>query len=310
MSENKKMTVNEIIPIWIEDKRFYVKRSSISAYSLLIQNHIEPYFGEMNEVTENDAQKFVHSKIDSGLSQKTIKDILIVLVMILKFGCKKKYISYKPWDIRYPTDHTKREIKTLNRDQHKLVIEHIKENLTFRNLGIMICLSTGMRIGEICGITWGDIDIENRIITVNKTVQRIYNRDENGVGLTELIVDTPKTLTSNREIPMTKDLIDIFSPLKSIMNDNFYVLTNNIKPTEPRTYRGYYMEFMENLGLPKINFHGLRHTFATRCVESGADVKTISVILGHANVSTTLNLYVHPNFEQKESTIHNVFDNL
>ena len=102
---------------------------------------------------------------------------------------------------------------------------------------------------------------------------------------------------------MTKNLQKMIRPIKKVVNENFYVLTNDPTPTEPRTYRNYYRQFMQSLGLPAMKFHGLRHSFATRCIESKCDYKTVSVLLGHSNISTTLNLYVHPNMEQKRHCI-------
>ena len=117
------------------------------------------------------------------------------------------------------------------------------------------------------------------------------------------MISTPKTQNSIREIPLSKELIRLLKPLKKVVNDTFYVLTNESNPTEPRTYRNYYKSILEKLNIPHLKFHGLRHSFATRCIESQCDYKTVSVILGHANISTTLNLYVHPNFEQKKHCI-------
>jgi integrase len=99
---------------------------------------------------------------------------------------------------------------------------------------------------------------------------------------------------------MTKDLLKVLKPLKAIVNGEYYVLTNDANPTEPRTYRNFYKQLLRKLDIPVLKFHGLRHSFATRCIESQCDYKTVSVILGHANISTTLNLYVHPNLEQKK----------
>ncbi|HMR17124.1 MAG TPA: tyrosine-type recombinase/integrase, partial [Mariniflexile sp.] len=107
-----------------------------------------------------------------------------------------------------------------------------------------------------------------------------------------------------REIPMSKELLRMLKPVKKIVNASFFVLTNDAKPTEPRTYRSYYKKFMDALEMPNLKFHGLRHSFATRCIESKCDYKTVSVLLGHSNISTTLNLYVHPNLEQKKKAIN------
>lgn len=296
IAENK---FSKIVALWKEDKKQYVKRSTFAAYTLLIENHILPSFGEMALVEEQDVQTFVFRKLNEGLSHKTIKDILIVLKMILRFGAKNQMTEYRQIDIKFPTERDKHSIDILNRSHHKQIMEYIRLHFTFKNLGIYICLSAGMRIGEICALTWDDLDVENGIIHVRKTIQRIYVIEEHR-KYTEVILDTPKTKNSIREIPMTKNLLKMIRPIKKIVNGNFYVLTNEPKPTEPRTYRNYYKQFMQSLGLPLMKFHGLRHSFATRCIESKCDYKTVSVLLGHSNISTTLNLYVHPNLEQKK----------
>lgn len=307
MKEQKKII--EIIELWKIDKKQYVKRSSYSAYILLIENHLLPAFGNMLNVKEVDIQSFVLQKLGEGLSHKTIKDILIVLKMILKFGAKNKFIEYEQFYIQFPTEREKQGIEVLTRVNQKKIMNYVQENFTFKNLGIYICLSAGIRIGEICALTWDDIDTENGVIYIRKTIQRIYIV-ENGYRHTELILDTPKTKNSIRDIPMNKDLLKILKPIKKIVNNTFFVLTNDIKPTEPRTYRNYYKKLLLGLGIPDLKFHGLRHSFATRCIESNCDYKTVSVILGHSNISTTLNLYVHPNMDQKKKCIEQMFKNL
>ncbi|MCO5242149.1 MAG: site-specific integrase [Chitinophagaceae bacterium] len=299
-------TIEETISAWKTDKKLYVKKSTFSAYMLLIENHITPAFGSNYNVEEPELQAFVFQKLKEGLSQKSVKDILIVLKMVLKFGAKNKWIEYQPLDIKFPTHQQKQNIEVLSRTHQKKLMTYVQEHFTFRNLGIYICLSAGMRIGEICALTWEDIDIENGIIHIRRTIQRIYMIDA-GIRKTELILDTPKTKNSIREIPISRDLLKMLKPIKKIMNPNFYVLTNDAKPTEPRTYRSYYKKMMQALDMPQLKFHGLRHSFATRCIESKCDYKTVSVILGHSNISTTLNLYVHPNLEQKKKCIEQMF---
>lgn len=299
-------TIAETISAWKTDKKQYVKKSTFSAYMLLIENHLLPVFGSKYNVEEAELQDFVFQKLKEGLSQKSVKDILIVLKMVLKFGAKNKWMEYQPLDIKFPTHQQKQNIEVLSRAHQKKLMNYVQEHFTFRNLGIYICLSAGMRIGEICALTWEDIDTENGIIHIRRTIQRIYMIDA-GVRKTELILDTPKTKNSIREIPMSRDLLKMLKPIKKIMNPHFFVLTNDAKPTEPRTYRSYYMKFMQALDMPQLKFHGLRHSFATRCIESKCDYKTVSVILGHSNISTTLNLYVHPNLEQKKKCIDQMF---
>jgi integrase len=305
---NKKQ-LSEVIDLWKTDKKNYVKKSTFSAYVLLIENHLLPTFGDKYEVAEVDVQNFVLQKLASGLSQKTIKDILIVLKMVLKFGAKNKWIMYEPFEIQYPTVRESQHIEVLSRTHQKKIMSYINEHFTFRNLGVLICLCSGMRIGEICALTWEDIDTDNGVISVNRTIQRIYVI-EGDIRKTELMIDTPKTKNSIREIPMNKDLIRLIKPIKKIVNPSFFVLTNDAKPTEPRTYRSFYKNLMRYLEIPEIKFHGLRHSFATRCIESNCDYKTVSVLLGHSNISTTLNLYVHPNMEQKKKAIEQMFKTL
>lgn len=275
----------------------------------LYSKHILPAFGELYELDEKTVQDFILHEISSGLSNKTIKDILIVLKMIMKFGAKNKFIEYLEWDIKFPTERKKHELEVLSICNQKKLMKYINENFTFKNLGIYICLSAGLRIGEICALAWNDIDVDAGVIYIRKTIERIYIV-EGEKRYTELIIGTPKTKNSIREIPMTGDMMKMIKPLKKVVNENFFVLTNESKPTEPRTYRNYYNKLMDKLDIPKLKFHGLRHSFATRCIESNCDYKTVSVILGHSNISTTLNLYVHPNMEQKKKCIDKMFKSI
>lgn len=295
--------LEQITAQWQSDKKQYVKKSTYSAYVLLVKNHLLPFFGDKNNVEESDIQDFVFKKLDDGLSQKTIKDILIVLKMILKFGVKQHLLEYREIDVKFPTKRENETLEVMTRTDQRKLMEYIENNFTFKNLGIYICLCTGVRIGELCALTWDDIDVDNGVIFVRKTIQRIYIIDD-GAKRTEILIDTPKTKNSIRDIPMTSELLKILKPLKKIVNDKYYVLTNDVKPTEPRTYRNYYKRFIKKIGIPELKFHGLRHSFATRCIEGKCDYKTVSVILGHSNISTTLNLYVHPNLEQKKRCIN------
>ena len=299
-------TFAQIVELWKKDKQLYVKKSSFSAYVLLLENHLLPKFAEVSSIEEEEVQQFVFQKLEQGLSQKSIKDVLIVLKMVMKFGAKYKWIQYTQFDIQYPTVRETHTIEVLSRTHQKKVMSYIQEHFTFRNLGVYICLSSGMRIGEICALTWEDLDTDNGVINIRKTIQRIYVI-EDGERRTELLIDTPKTKNSIREIPLSRDLLRMLKPVKKIVNPAFYVLTNDSKPTEPRTYRSYYKNLMRFLEIPDIKFHGLRHSFATRCIESKCDYKTVSVLLGHSNISTTLNLYVHPNLEQKKKAIDQMF---
>ena len=302
-------TIREIAAAWKEYKRPYVKQSTMAAYVLILENHILPTFGEDNSLPEQSVQAFVLHKIESGLSTKSVKDILIVLKMVMKFGVKKEWMTYYEWDIKYPPSSENKVLDVLSVTNHRKILNHIQSHFTFMGLGIYISLSTGLRIGEICALKWSDINVTDGILTVNRTIERIYII-EGEKKHTELIINTPKTKNSCREIPMNKELLGMLKPLKKVVNDDYYILTNDERPTEPRTYRNYYKRLMEKLDIPKLKYHGLRHSFATRCIEVGCDYKTVSVLLGHSNISTTLNLYVHPNMEQKKRCIDKVFKSL
>jgi integrase len=305
----KEKTINQITEEWKEEKKKYVKKSTYAAYQLLIQNHIKPYFGDLYEVNEEKVQQFVFDKLDAGLSEKTIRDIIIVLKMILKFGIKNGYLEYVQIDVKFPSKQDKKNLDVLSKADQKKFMEHLRNNFTFKNLGIFICLSTGMRIGEICGLRWCDVDTAEGVIKVRHTLQRIYII-EGETRHTELLLDTPKTANSVRDIPMSSELLKMLKSLNKVVNENYYVISNDIKPIEPRTYRNYYKKLCKQLDIPELKFHGLRHSFATRCIESKADYKTVSVLLGHSNISTTLNLYVHPNKEQKKKTIDKMLRSL
>ena len=302
-------TVREIAAAWKEYKRPYVKQSTMATYVLILENHVLPYFGDGDSLHEQAVQAFVLQKLESGLSVKTIKDILIVLKMLMKFGVKNEWMNYYEWDIKYPTISTNKELEVLSVANHRKILNYIQSHFTFTGLGIYISLSTGLRIGEICALKWSDINVTDGTITVSRTIERIYII-EGEKKHTELVINTPKTKNSCREIPMNKELLAMIKPLKKVVNDNFYVLTNDERPTEPRTYRNYYNRLMAKLDIPKLKYHGLRHSFATRCIEAGCDYKTVSVLLGHSNISTTLNLYVHPNMEQKKRCITKMFKSL
>ena len=302
-------TVREIAAAWKEYKRPYVKQSTMAAYVLILENHILPTFGEDNSLPEQSVQAFVLHKIESGLSTKSVKDILIVLKMVMKFGVKKEWMTYYEWDIKYPPSSENKVLDVLSVTNHRKILNHIQSHFTFMGLGIYISLSTGLRIGEICALKWSDINVTDGILTVNRTIERIYII-EGEKKHTELVINTPKTKNSCREIPMNKELLGMLKPLKKVVNDDYYILTNDERPIEPRTYRNYYKRLMEKLDIPKLKYHGLRHSFATRCIEVGCDYKTVSVLLGHSNISTTLNLYVHPNMEQKKRCIDKVFKSL
>ena len=300
-------TFEEVAAMWLADKQHYVKMSTYCAYSLLLSNHLKPVFAKEQDVTEELVQAFVLGKLQQGLSRNSVKDMLMVLKMVLKYAAKHGYMPWRQIDINFPTERRQNEVKTLSRADQRRLMDHIQANFSFMNLGIYICLSAGLRIGELCALTWDDLDTDAGVVRISKTLQRIYMKDK---GCTEVIIGTPKSKNSVREIPLAKELQRFIKPLKKVVNGSFYVLTNSSSPTEPRSYRNHYRRLMQQLDLPLLKFHGLRHSFATRCIESKCDYKTVSVLLGHSGISTTLNLYVHPNLDQKKKCIERMFKTL
>lgn len=299
----KRKTLREIYPLWFRQKKLYVKQSSIATYVLLMEKHVIPVFGDQVTVKESEVQDFVIRLLDSGLKNKTVKDIVLVLKMLLRYSSTLQGMPMFQWKLYYPSNMAKSSIDILSPRDHRKLMEFLMENITFRNIGIYICLTAGLRIGEICALKWKDIDVKAGIIQIQRTLERIYSR-EDGIWSSKVVAGTPKTESSRREVPVTRDLLKIIRPLHRIMKPEAFVITGRLTPLEPHSYRHYFHSVCQKLDLPRIRFHGLRHSFATRCIESGCDYKTVSALLGHSQIGTTLNLYVHPDLEQKKRCIN------
>lgn len=293
------LTFDSVAALWLDEKKQIVKHSTYCTYLLAVNTHLLPEFSSKSEVREDDVRQFVYSKLASGLSRKTVHDILAILRAIMKFTAKHYGTTVPEWDIAFPTNTDCKPLPVLSLSDHRKLIRHISAAPSSKNIGILLSLCTGMRIGEVCALRWIDINLTHRTITVSRTAARIYNADEHR---TERLMSSPKTRNSNREIPIASLLYEALCVIKKSAKNDFVVSDNEV-PTDPRTYRDYFSRLLKRLGIPHIVFHGLRHTFATRCIESGCDYKTVSVILGHSNIATTLNLYVHPNIEQKKKCI-------
>lgn len=298
------MTFSEIAALWADSKQHYVKHSSMMAYRLILRHHLLPAFAGSHDLTEATVQSFVIDKLSSGKSLRSVKDMLVVLKMVVRHGAKSGLCSAPLWDIRFPADHATTPLSVLSVADHRKLMKFVTDNPSTRNLGILISLHTGLRIGEVCALTWDDVDVLRQHISVNKTLQRVYADD--AMSRTSLVISSPKTRSSYRDVPMSAALSRILRPIKLITDGSSYILSGSDAPIEPRTYRNYYRRVLERLEIPPIRFHGLRHSFATRCIENRCDYKTVSSILGHSDISTTLNLYVHPDFEQKKRCVDRV----
>ena len=269
----------EVADLWKENKRSMVKHSTFCAYMLILKTHLLPKFGDVTTITESEAQRFALDKLNTGLSRKSVHDIIAVLKAVAKYGAKHEIFDLPSWDIDYPTETTARKLPVLSLSDHRKLLGELSANPTTQNIGIMIALCCGLRIGEVCALQWQNVDMQRRIITVSETVGRMS------------------------EIPLSPLLLNALRAVKCQQSGGDYVVGDGAKAKEPRTYRETFSRLIKRLKITTIVFHGLRHTFATRCIESGCDYKTVSVILGHSNVATTLNLYVHPNIDQKKRCI-------
>lgn len=294
---------------WLSYKKDYIKESTYANYSNIISNHIAPHLGKyyLKDLNNRIIQEFLLEKykigrLDNlgGLSSKTIRDIVAIIKSSLKFAMKEDLISNFNLDFIYPKISSKDKIYTISKQDQNKLIDYILKNQSSKNFGILLTLYSGIRIGELCALQWKDIDFKNNILNINKTLQRVYIKDKQ-INKSKLIITNPKTHNAEREIPLNKDFAKELKKFKTENED--YILSGSRKWIEPRTYRRFFARTLEKVKIDKINFHGLRHTFATNCIKLGVDYKTVSELLGHATVNITLNLYVHPQMSQKKKCI-------
>lgn len=302
------MKVKDFIPAYKEFKLKTCKISSVSAYMLTVKNIILPILGEyeLEAVSSKDAELLKQVCENKGLSKKTIQDVIICLKNILKVASILEVAETKAISVLWGTgnNETKKQVEAYNKDQVRKLVTSLEETPSFKNLGLLITIYSGMRIGEVCALQWKDIDLEEKVIRVNKSIQRIYTEeDTTGKMKTELLISTPKTKSSQREIPIVQPLFKMMKDFAKICRPDYFVCSGTTTPIEPRTYRSYYKKKIEEIGLPHLKFHGLRHTFATQLIASKADVKTVSAILGHSDITTTLNTYVHPSRDDKRNAL-------
>ena len=298
------LTFQEVASLWKADKRQWIKPSSYATYVRLVHVHLLPYFADCQSFSEAFIQQYVYDRLQDGLRVKTIRDSMIVFKMILRYGEKLGAWPHVPFEVHYPSSAMEgpRQVSVMDwKDQQRLA-GYLQTHFSFRNLGILICMHSGLRIGELCALQWKDLDVDAGVILVTKTVQRLWLSDgEEHQNV--LQVGPPKTLSSVREIPISHELMRVIRPLRKVMDARCYVLSNADDPLEPRYFRDYFKKLLSSLDIKPVRFHALRHSFATRCIESKCDYKTVSAILGHASISTTLDLYVHPGLQEKKRCI-------
>ena len=295
-----------LVNTWLNKKQPMITPSTFASFTLIAENHLIPYFGKrkIGSITEKDVQEYIQYLYNSGrldntggLTAKTIRDVILVFRLSMEYAYKIRAIPLLNWDlIEYPKDMNAKKVISLSKDQELALIQCIYMHLNRKSAGILIALFTGVRIGELCGIQMKDISLIDKTITINKTVQRIYDKKKK---TSYINVGLPKTKTSARTIPVPTLLMNIIKKFYT-ENPNHYFLTGKVKPTEPRTYRQFFARFLKRNELQKVKFHEIRHTFAVRAIEIPEfDIKSLSEILGHKNVSFTLNVYGSANLQQK-----------
>lgn len=292
------LTVKKLFDEWLCAKRTQTKSSTYANYSFKVQKHLLPAFGELKieMLTPNRVYDFIMKKQSDGLSNKYISDLLIVLKSMTKYASKIYRCVNAISDVELPKKE-KHELDLYTKEEQNRLKSALLNNMDRSKLAIMLSLFTGIRIGELCGLKWSDIDFRNKIIRIERSAQRI--RADSSNSKTEVIVAAPKSRSSIRTIPLPEFLISMLKAFKP-SNTNAYLISGTDRLTEPRIMQYRFKSILTKAGLRIINFHSLRHIFATNCVEIGFDVKTLSEILGHSSVEITLNRYVHSSMGRKK----------
>lgn len=287
------LTVSMLMTEWLDSIKNQVKPNSYQKYEIVNKNHIVPQIGSVlvRLVSNYTIRNFTNHLLDINLSIKTVNDILIVLNLAFRYAEEEYEINVPK--IRYLKEE-KIETRVLSIEEQKKLTAYLNTNIDIYKFGVLLALYTGMRIGELCALQWEDITDEH--ITIDKTMMRIKS-DE---GRTEIKIGSPKSESSKRFIPTPQCLLPLINQYK---NCGYVLSTDRLDFTEPRLLQMKFEKMIVDCGLDRTNFHALRHTFATRCIEAGIDVKMLSEILGHADVKTTLNRYVHSSFELKQKSM-------
>lgn len=302
------MTFQNVLEMWMNEKKEYIKESTYAHYHFEAANYVSPLLGalQLEEVTEERIQNAVLTwqgkGMDNGrpLKKSTVQNLVTLVKQVLRYAVKKEYMKSTIIEIHFAPHYMEKRQKVFNSNEQLKLVQAVLENLNCKSFGILLCLNSGLRIGELCALKWNDIDVENGILHVTKTLQRIYGKE--GRGKTEIIITAPKTATSIREVPLSKRILSIINTFHPESSGN-YVLTDTEHYLEPRSFQRFFKMFLNKNNIRELHFHCLRHTFATRCIEGGADCKTVSSILGHATITTTLNMYVHPQLEEKRKCV-------
>lgn len=309
---------------WLRMNRTRLKPSSCAKYRADIENHIKPFFGirQPGDILPEEVDAFTRMLLDEKkLSPQTVRSILVLFHSVL--GYAKSRLGEEPpaMQMNYPKN-PKKSTRVLNKKEESALLRILGDEMDLSKFGIYLAFRTGMRIGEVCALRWRDISMESEVIAVCHTVQRLPletrymetqerkdtdRTQEDAADQTQektaLSIGTPKSDSSVRLIPLMPDIAVLCERFRTESQEAF-VLTGTDKCMEPRKLQRRLKKYLEECSIEEAHFHTLRHTFATRCIEVGFDVKTLSEILGHSNISITMDQYVHPNLDLKRENMN------
>ena len=293
------ITISVIAHNWLESIAESHKHSTCVKYSQVYEKHLADLVGSLliSDIGMVKIEALLN-RIEVQ-SRSLVNSIYSVVNQILKYAHNNYGTEYLR--VTAPDEHKKaKPIEVLKRAEQSSLLKELrrgmKEETFFYKLGILICLYTGLRIGEICALKWADIDLVYGLLYVRRTVQRI--RVDGQKTKTMLVEGEPKSMTSKREIPLADDIKALLGEISADNSQDVYIISRN-RSTEPRTMYNHYLKCLENAGISQKTFHCLRHTFATNCINAEVDPKSLSEILGHSDVTITLNRYVHPSIDTK-----------
>ena len=306
------LRVKDLLYAWQDSNRIRLKESSVSRYQNLIDTHILPDIGSLNVgmLTTPYLNKFIGTKLRNGrvdgkggLSPSYVRSIALVIDAAIKYGASEQLCMPLKSPLTKPS-LTKKEVVVLSKETQTKLENNLLTKMTAEKLLTYITLYTGLRIGEALALMWEDIDLSKQVLYVRHTISRVWQVVD-GKKHSVWIVEEPKTQASKRVIPLCSKLIQILKdyPYRKASG---YLLTTNGNFISPRTFEYRYKRILTCSGLTPVNFHSLRHTFATRCVEANVDIKSLSEILGHADASITLNTYVHSSIELKRCQLEKI----
>ena len=304
-SINKAGKVSMVSECWLQEISTELKESSVIKYEDILRCYILPKFGDMelSEITNENLIHFVNDLrtaggVDKkGLAPSTVSEIITTLNSLRVYAMKRDLtVIFNPECVTVKRD--KNIIRVFSIAEEQLLITYLLANMDLTALGILVCLYTGIRVGELCALKWDMIDLKERTMCISKTMQRMRERSgKSGKNKTEVRILEPKSIHSARTIPITDTLLKL---LKQYYTPGAFLLSGDKEHfVEPRVMQKRFKRILKNCGIQDANFHATRHSFATRCVELGFDAKTLSEILGHASVTITMNKYVHPTMELK-----------